>query len=49
MQRHLAEHFGAKSTFLYIDTTLYLEAYFRGSYGYPALRPTLRGQPGYRR
>jgi nucleotide-binding universal stress UspA family protein len=34
----LAEHFGAKLTLLYIDTTLYLEAYFGGSYGYPALR-----------
>jgi universal stress protein A len=34
----LAEHFGAKLTLLYIDTTLYSEAYFGGSYGYPALR-----------
>ena len=34
----LAEHFGAKLTLLYVDTIPYLEAYFGGSHGYPALR-----------
>ena len=34
----LAEHFGAKLTLLYLDTMPYLDAYFGGSYAYPALR-----------
>jgi nucleotide-binding universal stress UspA family protein len=34
----LAEHFGAKLTLLYVDTTPYLEAYFGGSNAYPVLR-----------
>ena len=34
----LAEHFGAKLTLLYVDTTPYMDAYFGSSYEYPALR-----------